>query len=67
MGCCQVFSLIVTFLTIGFLLGIFLSYDQNIQGLPDLWERIRDLFRKTADQAQKALKEKLVNTTNSIN
>lgn len=65
MGTCQTIFVVLVCVLLGLTVGVWLSHEFNIHGLPDLWARISDLFRKTADQAQKAINDKLSNTTDN--
>lgn len=68
MGTCQNLFIVLVCITLGIVAGVWLSHEYNINGLPDLWAKLTDIFRKTADQAQQAIKDKLNNsTTNTSN
>ena len=47
MVCCQLTFLILLCLAFGFLLGIWLSDEYSIRGLPDLWDKFTSLFKKS--------------------
>lgn len=45
MGCCQVTFIIIAFLFIGFLLGVWLDKEMQLNGIDGLWQKFIDLFR----------------------
>lgn len=61
MGALKTTFIIILCVLLGASLGVWISHEYNIDGVPDLWKKLTDLFKKTSDSAQQAIKEKLNN------